>query len=65
MKSRRQTILDIVSDLVADFVYYDRKESESLPLGALDAAVRAGEISVDEIVAHFRASLSGLEEETP
>jgi hypothetical protein len=54
---RRETILSRVEDLVADFLYYDRKEDEELPRGEIDEAIEEGEISVDEIVAHFRAEL--------
>lgn len=53
----KQIILDTVTDMVTDFTYYDRKEDEELPRGAIEAAVQQGEISVDEIVAHFRAEL--------
>lgn len=53
----KQVILDTVSDLVADFYYYDRKEDEELPRGAIEAAIISGEITVDEIVEHFRATL--------
>jgi len=53
----RQIILDTVSDLAADLLYYDRKDDEELPRGAIEAAVARGEITVDEIVEHFRAQL--------
>lgn len=53
----KKIILDTVSDLVADFYYYDRKEDEELPRGAIEAAIERGEITVDEIVEHFRATL--------
>lgn len=52
-----QIILDTVSDLVADFTYYDRKEDHELPRGAIEGAIARGEITVDEIVEHFRARL--------
>lgn len=55
--TRRDTILNIVDDLVSDFLYYDRKEDEDLPRGAIEEAVRAGEVTVDEIVEKFRATL--------
>ncbi len=48
--SRRQRILDTASGLVSKFMYYDRKEDEDLPRGAIQAAVKAGEITADEIV---------------
>ena len=54
MKDRRQYILDTVSDLVGAFLYYDRKEDKDLPRGAIQEAIRAGEISVDEIIDAFR-----------
>lgn len=57
-KSRRQCIIDTVDDLVAQFMYYDRKEDEDLPSGAIDEALVAGEISVEEIVTEFRTKLS-------
>lgn len=53
----RQIILDTVTDLAADFAHYDRKEDEELPRGAIEAAVQQGEISIDEIVTHFRSEL--------
>lgn len=55
--SRRLVILDVVWDLAAKFLFYDRKECEELPRGSIEAAVKAGEITVDEIVARFRAGL--------
>lgn len=54
---RRQHIMDTVSDLVANFMYYDRKEDSDLPLGAIEEAVAGGQITLDEIVAHFRSVL--------
>jgi hypothetical protein len=59
METRRQTILLTVSDLVIDFMYYDRKEDNSLERGEIEAAVAAGEISWDEIVEEFRRCLMG------
>jgi hypothetical protein len=54
--------LDTVTDAVSNLLYYDRKEDEQLPRGAIDEAVRQGEISADEIVEHFRSELErGLE----
>ena len=50
-------ILGNVADLVSDFLYYDRKEDEDLPKGAIELAIENGEITVDEIVEHFRKSL--------
>jgi len=54
---RRQMILDTVSDCALNLIAYDRKEDDDLPLGAIEEAVRKGEITMDEIVEHFRTSL--------
>ena len=56
--TRRQTILSTVTDLVSDFLYYDRKDDEELPRGSIREAVEAGEITEAEIVAHFAKTLS-------
>jgi hypothetical protein len=53
----RSVILDVVSDLVAGFLYYDRKESESLPRGAIEQALGTGVITFDEIVSAFRSEM--------
>lgn len=53
----RQQILDTIHDMVQDFLYYDRKKDEQLPVGAIDQAIANGEISVDEIVEAFKAHL--------
>ncbi len=57
MKTRRDRIYATVDDLVSNFLYYDRKEDEDLPRGAIEEAVKNGEISVDDIVGRFRARL--------
>ena len=62
MKDRRTHILVEVEDLVSDFLYYNRKDDEDLPRGEIEKAIEAGEISEDEIVEVFTASLhKGLE----
>lgn len=59
--SRRELILTTVDDAVSNLLYYNRKEDEDLPRGAIEAAIEAGEITVDEIVEHFRTGLvSGI-----
>lgn len=54
MKTRRENIEATIDDLVGSFLYYDRKEDEKLLRGEIEAAVKAGEITVDEIVERFR-----------
>lgn len=56
-KTRREHIMDTVTDMVTDFFYYDRKEDGDLPRGAIEEAIEAGEITVDEIVQKFREGL--------
>lgn len=46
-----------ICDLVSDFLYYDRKEDEELPVGAIEELIENGDISVDEIVGIFREEL--------
>ncbi len=55
--SRRELILAVVSDAVTDLMYYDRKEDEELPRGAIEEAVAAGEITYEEMVDKFREEL--------
>lgn len=53
----KQTILNTISDLCSNFLYYDRKEDEELSMEQLNEAVKSGEITVDEMVAEFRKHL--------
>lgn len=50
-------ILGTVSDLVADLMYYDRKEDEELPPGRIEKAIVYQHITVDDIVDQFRQDL--------
>ena len=56
----KQQILNAISDLVADFLYYSRKEDEDLGVGAIEAAITAGEITKQEIVEKFNEELGDL-----
>ena len=49
----KAVILGTVEDLVSNFLYYDRKEDEDLPIGAIEDAVKRGVVSVEDIVAQF------------
>lgn len=55
--NKRALILAAVEDIVADFMYYDRKEDEELPAGVIEQAVKSGEVTTDVIVAVFRDNL--------
>lgn len=50
-------ILAHVSDLVSDFLYYDRKEDEELDRDTLDRAFRDGTITINEVVNKFKHDL--------
>lgn len=55
--NRRTVIQNTISDCVTDLLFYDRKEDERLPSGAIEAAIAAGEITLDEMVTIFRGHL--------
>ena len=56
-RSRRARILATISDMVTDLLFYDRKEDEDLPREAIQEAIKAGEIRVDEMVKAFSTEL--------
>lgn len=53
----KEVILGVTGDLVADFMYYDRKEDDDLPRGAIEKAIATGVITTNEIVEKFRSEL--------
>lgn len=56
-KHMRTKILNTISDLCTNFVYYDRKEDDELSISDLEDAVNSGLITIDEMVAEFRKNL--------
>ena len=56
--SRREKILAMTSDLVGQFLYYNRKEDSEFPVGSIEEAIDSGEVSLDEIVEVFRSHLA-------
>ena len=52
-RTRKDLILGFVADAALDFAVYDRKESTDLPLGAIEDALDAGQITVKEIADTF------------
>ncbi len=50
-------ITGTVEDLVANFLYYDRKGDEELKVGDIEEAIENNVITIDEIVQHFRSEL--------
>lgn len=55
--NRRELILASAADQALELLVYKRKEDEELPRGEIEAAVDAGEVTVDEITNTFRAAL--------
>jgi len=53
----KQQILDTITDLCSNFLYYDRKEDEDLSAEDIKDAVKSGEITIDEMVEEFRKHL--------
>jgi len=49
----KQHIVNRAKDLACDFMYYDRKEDEELPRGAIEKAVEDGIITYKEIAELF------------
>jgi hypothetical protein len=50
-------ILGKIADLVADFLWYDRKEDDELPRGVIEEAVFDEVITVSELVDEFTLQL--------
>lgn len=55
---RRQRILNLAEDLMSNFLFYDRKEDEDLPVDAIEEAIINGEITTEEILDVFRRNLT-------
>lgn len=47
---RRQRILNEIDRMMSRFLYYDRKEDDELPVGAIEEAIRNREITRSEIL---------------
>lgn len=54
---RTRKIENVISDLVSNFHYYDRKEDEDLGVGAIEEAIKTNQITAAEIVAIFEREL--------
>lgn len=52
------TLNNTISDLISDFLYYDRKEDSELPRGMIEDAIAEGKITAEEIIGLFRAHLT-------
>lgn len=60
VNEQAQRIIDTVTDAALNILYYDRKEDPDLPVGSIEAAVKAGEITIDEMVDEFRKGLEAI-----
>lgn len=58
--NHREKILDVLTDMISDLMYYDRKEDRELPVGAIEQAITAGEITLDEMLLHVRGQMTGV-----
>ena len=56
-EERAKLIHNTTKDLAVKFLYYNRKEDEELPVGAIEEAIKSGETSVAEIVSVFEKAL--------
>ena len=52
-----ETLMNLMEDTVSCLLYYDRKEDEDLPVGAIEKLVKDGEITIDQIVEKFEYHL--------
>lgn len=57
-QSVKQRILDKISDMVSDLIYYDRVNDEDLPISSIEWAISDGNITVAEMVEMFRTELT-------
>jgi len=56
----KEKVLNIVSDLVLDFVVYDRKNDEDLSSDDLENFIKTGVVTEEEIVDMFRKTLKNI-----
>ena len=56
-RSKKQLILDTLSDMLQDFLYYDRRDDSELLRGDIEEAVADGDITIEDMVKHFEKEL--------
>lgn len=49
-----ELLANTITDMVSNFLYYDRKEDEEMPVGFIENEIRSGRLTVEEIVDKFR-----------
>lgn len=53
----RSRIFNTLNDCWIDLLYYQRKDDDGLPVGAIERAIKDSVITVDEMVNHFREQI--------
>lgn len=56
----KEIIIEEVGQAFNEFIFYARKLDKRLPLGAIESAIRNGDITVDEIVAEFKSCIESI-----
>lgn len=59
----KRVILITAEDLMKNFLFYDRRDDEELPRGAIEKALRNGTVTVDDILAVFRSALEEVRDD--
>lgn len=63
METKKQLALDTITDLVADFLYYDRKNDDELSRENIKTLLESKELTKEEIKEHFNKALDEALEE--
>lgn len=58
MTKQHTHIIGIAKDLMVNFLYYHRKEDDTLPIGTIERSILNHVISIDDIVNVFEEALS-------
>ena len=53
----KHKINNLISDMVADLLYYDRKEDEDLPVGKIEELIESNKITMHYICTTFNKEL--------
>ncbi len=68
-QERLEALIGTMNDLVGKFLYYDRKEDDTLPVGQIEKMIENGEVTKEAIISHFAEELnkefSKIEVKTP
>jgi hypothetical protein len=57
-KLNKEMVTNAIKDLVSNFIYYDRKEDEDLPLGAIEAMLGKNMFTIQDMVDLFHEELT-------